>query len=102
MQDFSNAEWPEIMTAVTKLPGTWNPRREQPEWDRDFTGRADIEVQFGHATDKARDWALTALAFSDTLKMGFRKEPQHDDRELIAFGAEMRKVIAKGKAQFKD
>lgn len=102
MMNFADAEWTEIMQAVTSLPGSWQPRREQPEWDRDFTGRMEIQAEFGHRTDKARAWAVTALVFSDTLKQGFREDPSEDDSRLIAFGAEMRKHIAKGKNQGLD
>jgi hypothetical protein len=100
MQNFAEAGWTEIMQAVTALPGSWQPRREQPEWDRDFTGRADVQTQFAHQTDKARDWCVTALVFSDTLKQGFRKDPSEDDTRLIEFAKEMRGYIAKGKNQF--
>jgi hypothetical protein len=91
-----------LMAKVTALPDTWMPRREQPEWDRDFSGRAEIQTAFGHRTDKAVTWMREAVAFSDTLKLGFREDPKEDDSRLIAFAKDMREHIAKGKVQFED
>jgi hypothetical protein len=78
------------------------PRREQPEWDRDFSGRAEIQTAFSHKMDKARQWAVEAVAFSEILKDGFREDGDTDDSRLIAFGAEARKIVAKGKNQGLD
>jgi hypothetical protein len=89
-----------LMSKVTKLPDTWMPRREQPEWDRDFSGRAEIQTHFGAKTDKAVTWMREAVAFSETLKGGFRQDPTEDDSRLIAFAKDMRGHIAKGKQQF--
>lgn len=89
-----------LMAKVTKLPDSWMPRREQPEWDRDFSGRAEIQVAFSHKTDKAETWMREAVAFSETLKLGFREDPNEDDARLIAFAKDMRGHIAKGKQQF--
>ena len=60
-----------MMQAVTQLPPAWMPRREQPSWDRDFNGKADINAQFGHKTEAAREWLAFALAFSETLTSGY-------------------------------
>lgn len=97
---FANADWSDLMNAVTELPPTWQPRREQPEWDRAFTGRADMQVQFSARTDTARQWLVEALTFSEILKAGFRSEECTDDSGLRSFGAMMRHHIAKGKQQF--
>jgi hypothetical protein len=53
------------------IPGTWGPRREQPEWDRDFGGNADINEHFGHRTDKAHMWLAFCLNFSEVLIDGY-------------------------------
>jgi hypothetical protein len=61
----------ELYEGVKELPGTWGPRREQPEWDRDFSGKAEILASFQHKTDKAADWMRWTLRFSHTLVEGY-------------------------------
>lgn len=97
----ANIDWAELGAKVNSLPNTWMPRREQPEWDRMFTGMAEIQVSFQGRTDKARQWSVEAVAFSEILKGGFRDaDGPQDDTALLAFGKEMRAVVAKGKNQF--
>lgn len=67
-----SSDWKTLITTVgEKLPASWHPRRPQPEWDRAFSGSAEINDQFGSGADKARTWALEALAFSDAVREGF-------------------------------
>lgn len=95
-------DFPTLMAKVTALPDSWMPRRDQPEWDRDFSGRNEIQVSFSHRTDKALTWMREAVAFSDTVKLGFREDPNEDDTRLMSFAKDMRVHIAKGKAQGLD
>lgn len=53
------------------IPASWGPRREQPEWDRDFGGNADIKFHFSHRTDTAHMWLAFCLNFSETLIDGY-------------------------------
>lgn len=78
------------------LPETWSPRREQPSWDRDFTGRADIQSQFSTGSDKARDWLAFALTFSAVLTDGYEGLPEvrKVGRNALA------QYLPKGKQQF--
>ena len=79
------------------VPGTWGPRREQPEWDRDFGGQADIEWHFANRTDTAHMWMAFCLNFSETLMGGFEGELKN----VVQFGRETTKTYGpKGKAQF--
>ncbi|AWY07441.1 hypothetical protein SEA_UNTPL_41 [Streptomyces phage UNTPL] len=85
-----------LFEGVKQLPGSWGPRREQPEWDRDFGGRADIQWHFAHRTDTAKEWMAFALGFSSTLIDGYEGLD-----EVIKVGRETIKTYApKGKQQF--
>ncbi len=100
MKDYANAEWSELGAEIQALPHSWEPRREQPSWDRLFDGRAEIRTNFVAKTDKARQWTVEALSFSAIVREGFRQDPEADDTELIKFGQQAREHIAKGKQQF--
>jgi hypothetical protein len=86
-----------MMKAVTDtIPGTWIPRREQPEWDRDFNGNADVRWHFAHRTDTAHQWLAFCLAFSDTLVQGFEGLDG-----VVKFGRETTtQYVPKGTKQF--
>lgn len=85
-----------LFEGVKQLPGSWGPRRDQPEWDRDFGGRADIQSNFQHRTDKAREWMAFALGFSATLIDGYG-----DLSEVRKAGLEaVKNYVPKGKKQF--
>lgn len=78
------------------IPNTWGPRREQPEWDRDFGGSADIQFHFSHRTDAAHMWLAFCLNFSETLIDGFEGKDN-----VLQFGRETVKAyVPKGKKQF--
>lgn len=85
-----------LITVANTLPENWGPRREQPEWDRDFNGRADIQSHFQTKSDKARDWMTYALAFSETLVSGYEGLPEvrKVGRDALAL------YTPKGKYQF--
>lgn len=95
MASYDSTSFDSMFAAVKQLPGAWGPRREQPEWDRDFGGNADIQEHFGHRTDKAHEWMAFALGFSSVILEGFETK-----KALLEFGSEMRTVVQKGKKQF--
>jgi hypothetical protein len=95
-------EWTsENIEKVNALPGSWMPRRNQPEWDRDFNGRTEIQQNFNARTDKAGDWAMYALAFSEVILGGFAGGGD-DGLTLADMGANARAFIAKGANQGLD
>lgn len=100
MADTSSFE--SMIKAVSSFPHGWDPRRIQPEWDRDFNGRADIVANFNGRTDKAHTWLAFCLQFSEVIQMGFRGPEDTDDSNLKSFAAIARKHAANGKNQFKD
>lgn len=55
----------------SKLPATWGPRREQPSWDRDFNGKAEIASNSLRRTDKIKQHIVEAVAFSEVIKGGY-------------------------------
>lgn len=87
----------QLHSVVNGLPKSWNPRREQPEWDRMFNGRASIQHNFTKRTDKAQQWLTEAAAFSEVIKGGFESPT-----ELSVFAGNAREFIAKGTAQGLD
>lgn len=88
----------ELFAGVKNLPGSWNPRRPQPEWDRDFHGRADITSHFGAKSDKAKEWMAFALTFSAALIDGY----EGLDNVIQTGRAALKQHGPKGKSQFKD
>lgn len=88
-----------MFKAVTEtVPGSWGPRRDQPEWDRDFQGNADIKFQFANRTVSAHEWLAFALRFSDTLVGGFEGM-----EGVVKFGRETAiAYVPKGKNQGLD
>lgn len=87
-----------LHTFVESLPQSWNPRRDQPEHDRMFNGRAQIEMEFGQQSNTARQWLIEALAFSATVQGGFAAHTD-DGLGLRTFGAVARGWVAKGTNQ---
>lgn len=85
-----------LKAVANDLPETWSPRREQPEWDRDFSGRAEIHHQFSTGGDKARDWMAFALAFSSTLIDGYEGLDNVRQAGLSA----IKTYVPKGQKQF--
>ncbi len=71
------------------LPKTGGPRREQPAWDRGFSGRAELKVNLDGRTDKMKNHIVEAVAFSDVIKGGYTPE------ELAEAGKAARHFIAK-------
>jgi hypothetical protein len=87
--DFSDKTF---LDKIQGLPASWAPRREQPEWDRDFDGAMDFKAQLSARTDKVGDWFRIAVAFSDVVKGGF--EGGGDDGLTLAdMGANARAFI---------
>lgn len=84
MSDFSDDA-----KAFTALPSTWHPRRDQPSWDRDFTGRADMISQFKGRTETARAHISEAVAFSQIIMNGMT------ENERLGMGETARAHIAK-------
>lgn len=78
------------------IPGSWGPRREQPEWDRDFGGNADIGFHFANRTDAAHMWLAFCLNFSDTLIGGYDGLSNVRQAGLNA----IKTYVPKGKNQF--
>jgi len=96
MAEYDTTSFDSMFAAVKTLPGTWGPRREQPEWDRDFGGNADIQWHFSHRTDKAHEWMAFALGFSSTLIDGYEGLDN-----VIKTGREAIKTyVPKGQKQF--
>lgn len=84
MSDFSDA-----VQAFKQLPATWHPRRTQPSWDRDFTGREDMMNQMKARTNTARDHIFEAVAFSEIVMNGMTES------ERLGMGETARAHIAK-------
>ena len=95
--DFSDKAF---LDKIQGLPASWAPRREQPEWDRDFDGAMDFKTQLKAKTDKVGDWFRIAVAFSDVVKSGF--EGGTDGLTLADAGANARAFIEKGTNQGLD
>lgn len=99
--DDEGAEFANLaMQANEFLPQSWNPRREQPERDRYFTGRADFLWNFNHHTERAITWYAEALAFSQIILGGF--DTAKGGIDLPYIGRVAREHIAKGKNQGLD
>lgn len=65
-------EFMELLHQVNEsVPGSWNPRREQPEYDRMFDGKMEINQNFSNGTDKAHTWLRECAAFSQVIVGGF-------------------------------
>ncbi len=95
MADTSSFE--SMFTALKEtIPGSWGPRREQPEWDRDFGGNADIQFHFANRTDTAHMWLAFCLNFSETLIGGYEGL---DNVRKVGLEA-VKTYVPKGKKQF--
>lgn len=95
MADTSSFE--SMFAALQKdIPGSWGPRREQPEWDRDFGGNADIQFHFANRTDTAHMWLAFCLNFSETLIEGYEGLDNVRKAGLEA----VKTYLPKGKNQF--
>jgi hypothetical protein len=93
-------EFMELLHEVNEaVPGSWNPRREQPEYDRMFNGRAEINQHFSNGTDKATTWLRECTAFSTVIKDGFEGGGGGDSRDLSTFARDARQYLSLGKNQ---
>lgn len=90
MMDFTQAR-----RALDDLPSSWGPRREQPERDRDFSGKAEIRAEFGRGSFRAIEWVVTATAFSEIIKGGYSTGHVSDPKNpsLAMAGRDARAII---------
>lgn len=79
----------EAKKILSALPASWGPRREQPSWDRDFSGSAEIQSNLQAFTDKMQNWLREANAFSQVIQGGYS-----DDKDGLAkVGRDSRAIL---------